>query len=136
MLDLKVQGATLADGLGLWRGVIVDQHFLRRQRFNRLLTVVLENPALVGVGIDEQTAVIVQGEKCEVLGESGVTLIDAREAANTATRESAARDADRSTNETDKIPLSARGVRLDLIRAGETFVVARRAGAKREADQP
>jgi cyanophycinase len=45
-----------AEGFGLMPGVIVDQHFLRRHRNNRLLSLVLENPGLVGVGIDESTA--------------------------------------------------------------------------------
>jgi cyanophycinase len=52
---------TTRDGLGLWPRVIVDQHFLRRQRVSRLISAVLDRPSLVGVGIDEGTAVIVQG---------------------------------------------------------------------------
>ena len=47
-----------AAGLGLLANVIVDQHFLRRQRHNRLISLVLDHPALVGVGIDEGTAAI------------------------------------------------------------------------------
>ena len=74
-------GATVtAEGLGLWPGVIVDQHFLRRQRVNRLLAAVLDHPDLVGVGIDEQTAVVVTGSRFEVAGASSVVVIDARRA--------------------------------------------------------
>ena len=67
-------------GLGLWPGVIVDQHFLKRQRQNRLMSLVLEHPELVGVGIDEDTAVVVSGPRFEVIGDSSVVVIDARHA--------------------------------------------------------
>jgi cyanophycinase len=70
-----------ADGIGLWPEVIVDQHFLKRQRVNRLIAAVLDHPSLVGVGIDEGTAVIVSGDDFEVLGRSSVVIIDARKAA-------------------------------------------------------
>lgn len=74
-------GATkTAPGLGLWPDVIVDQHFLKRQRHSRLISLVLEHPTLVGVGIDERTAAIVSGPRFEVIGESGVLVVDARRA--------------------------------------------------------
>jgi cyanophycinase len=74
-------GATkTAPGLGLWPDVIVDQHFLKRQRHSRLISLVLEHSTLVGVGIDERTAVIVSGPRFEVLGESSALVIDARRA--------------------------------------------------------
>jgi len=61
--------------------VIVDQHHLKRQRQSRLISLVLERPDLVGVGIDERTAVVVSGRRFEVIGESSVLVIDARRAA-------------------------------------------------------
>ncbi len=67
-----------AAGLAVWPEVIVDQHFLRRQRVNRLIAAVLDRPALVGVGIDEGTAVIVQSASLEVVGVSSALVIDAR----------------------------------------------------------
>lgn len=79
--DLKGVGAgttATAPGLGLWPDVIVDQHFLARQRESRLISVVLDHPALVGVGIDEGTAVVLQGTLMEVVGKSAVVVIDAR----------------------------------------------------------
>jgi cyanophycinase len=80
-LQSMTAGATkTAPGLGLWPDVIVDQHFLKRQRHSRLISLVLEHPALVGVGIDERTAAIVSGPRLEVLGESSVLVIDARRA--------------------------------------------------------
>jgi cyanophycinase len=80
-LDLLLPGTTeLVPGLGLWPGVIVDQHFGRRGRFNRLLSAVLDHPDHVGVGIDESTAVIVSGSTFEVAGKGNVMVIDARKA--------------------------------------------------------
>lgn len=79
--DLKSvdTGTTVtAPGLGLWPDVIVDQHFLKRQRESRLISVVLDHPSLVGVGIDEGTAVVVRGTEIEVVGKSAVIVIDPR----------------------------------------------------------
>jgi cyanophycinase len=68
-------------GLGFLHGAIVDQHFLRRERHNRLLSAVLERPGLVGVGIDESTAIEVSPDgRWHVLGESDVIVYDARHA--------------------------------------------------------
>ncbi|MBP1634071.1 MAG: cphB 1 [Acidobacteria bacterium] len=81
--DLKAitAGRTeLAPGLALWPEVIVDQHFLKRQRNNRLISAVLDHPSLVGVGVDETTAVFVTGPEFEVLGRNSVLVIDARRA--------------------------------------------------------
>ena len=69
------------DGLGLFEGVIVDQHFVARKRHNRLMSVVLENPQLLGVGVDEGTAVWVRPNGTfEVLGDGWVIVYDASEA--------------------------------------------------------
>jgi cyanophycinase len=70
-----------AEGLGLWPQVIVDQHFLKRQRHNRLLSAVLDHPGLVGIGIDESTAAVVSGTEFEAIGKSNIVVIDARKAA-------------------------------------------------------
>jgi cyanophycinase len=78
--SLTSQKTVIAKGLGLWPEVIVDQHFLKRQRGNRLLSAVIDHPALVGVGIDEATAVIVRGASFEVVGQNSVVVIDARRA--------------------------------------------------------
>lgn len=68
-------------GLGFLHGAIVDQHFIRRERHNRLLSVVLERPTLVGVGIDESTALEVEPDgRWEVRGAGSVMVYDARHA--------------------------------------------------------
>jgi cyanophycinase len=78
--SITVGATKTAAGLGLWPEVIVDQHHLKRQRQSRLISLVLEHPTLVGVGIDERTAAIVSGSRFEVIGESSVLVIDARRA--------------------------------------------------------
>lgn len=78
---IRAQNIVVTEGLGLFEGVLVDQHFAKRQRQNRLITAVLEHPDLVGVGIDEATAVWWKPDRTiEVLGESVVFVFDAREA--------------------------------------------------------
>lgn len=77
---IKAGATGTAKGLDLWPGVIVDQHFVKRQRFQRLLSAVLDRPELVGVGVDESTAVAVVGNRCEVVGAGQVVVIDARKA--------------------------------------------------------
>ncbi|RYZ61003.1 MAG: cyanophycinase, partial [Chitinophagaceae bacterium] len=61
-----------AEGLGLLQNTIIDQHFLKRSRHNRLLTALADKPQMVCVGIDESTAVIVRGNVATVVGESQV----------------------------------------------------------------
>jgi cyanophycinase len=80
MADITVGATKTAPGLGLWPEVIFDQHFLKRQRHSRLISLVLEHPTLVGVGIDERTAAIVSGSRFEVLGEGAVVVFDGRKA--------------------------------------------------------
>jgi cyanophycinase len=65
-------------GLGLLGGVIIDQHFIKRQRENRLFSLVLAHPEERGLGIDEGTAILVEdGRKGEVVGSSQVMVVDA-----------------------------------------------------------
>jgi len=65
----------LSKGLDLLPNAIVDQHFLWRNRLPRLIEAVRQNPNLVGIGIDEGTALVVEGEKQTVAGESYVMTV-------------------------------------------------------------
>lgn len=67
----------ITTGLDLLSGAIIDQHFLRRNRFNRLLFAVRKHPQRTGVGISEGTAVLFQNGVCHVLGDSYVTTVTA-----------------------------------------------------------
>ena len=66
----------MAPGLGLIRDVIIDQHFAERGRYGRLLGAVAHNPRLLGVGIDEDTALLVEGRSAEVVGAGAVYIVD------------------------------------------------------------
>jgi len=67
----------MAPGFGLIRGVIIDQHFAERGRMGRLLGAVAQNPRYIGLGIDENTAVVVEGGvQFRVIGEGAAYVID------------------------------------------------------------
>lgn len=105
--SLKSGSTVIAPGLGLWPDVLVDQHFLTRQRDNRLLSAVLDHPDLVGVGIDESTGVVVRGQGFDVIGKSAVVVIDARHA-----------QVDQAA---PGQPVTGRGIALAILRAGQHF---------------
>ena len=70
----------IGPGLGLLGfETIVDTHFQQRRRLQRLFVVVAQNKELLGLGIDEDTALIVRGHVGEVLGAGGVTFVDGRD---------------------------------------------------------
>lgn len=62
-------------GLGLVKNIIIDQHFLKRSRYNRLLSALVEFPDHTGIGIDESTALIVRNKEIEIAGESEVIVV-------------------------------------------------------------
>src|SRR5437868_2242113 len=66
----------LAPGLGLLRGVLVDQHFSQRGRIGRLLGAIAENPRMLGIGLDEDSAILVQRSRFQVLGSNAVHVLD------------------------------------------------------------
>jgi len=96
----------LADGLGFLEQVVIDQHFIKRSRYNRLLSVILENKGIKGVGIDEKTAIYVKDGRAEVYGESQVIVV---------------------TNRKSRPPqdglLSSTNVRLTILWAGDRFAL-------------
>jgi len=73
----KHRMVTLAAGLGIVQGVVIDQHFEQRGRIGRLLALVAQSPSLLGIGIDEDTCAVVTGRnELHVLGRGAVTLVD------------------------------------------------------------
>ncbi|HEU4452867.1 MAG TPA: cyanophycinase [Longimicrobium sp.] len=70
---------SLAPGLGYWRETVVDTHFNQRGRPSRLLTIFAHNPQVLGIGIDENTAIdVVPGQGFKVIGEGAVMVFDGR----------------------------------------------------------
>lgn len=79
----KIQGDNIitTPGFGFIKTAIIDQHFVARKRHNRLISLVAENPELLGIGIDESTAIIVKPDQTfEVIGEQNVIVYDASQA--------------------------------------------------------
>lgn len=65
----------IAEGLGLLTNAVIDQHFIVRSRYNRLLPAIANYPGCACIGIDETTAIIVQGNKVTITGDSQVVLM-------------------------------------------------------------
>lgn len=106
-LHLESENLEVKEGLGLIQDVIIDQHFVRRSRYNRLLTAVIEDPTIKGIGIDEATAILVKGDEAEVVGDSQVLVFSNP-------------DASLKSNG-DK--LAAEGIKIDIFLNGEKFRV-------------
>lgn len=75
----RVDVVAMGPGMGFLPGIAVDQHFSQRGRLGRLLSSLAQQPAVLGIGIDENTAVIVQGNEFQVLGAGAVTVVDVSE---------------------------------------------------------
>ncbi len=100
-------------GFGFLENVIIDQHFIKRKRENRLLSLVLEHPQLLGIGIDESTAIVIDPQMIfTVIGRSNVMIIDA-----SATTHIAANQFQH---------LSGQNIRLDLLIQGQRYDLKRK----------
>ena len=75
----RVDVVAMGPGMGFLPDVVIDQHFAQRGRLGRLVTALLLQPAVLGFGIDENTAILVSGDELEVIGENAVTVIDESE---------------------------------------------------------
>ena len=84
-IDATVQ---MAPGLGIVNGMIIDQHFAERGRIGRLLGAVAHNPRILGLGIDEDTAVVLEGSTMRVTGAGAVYVVDGRAMSHTNISES------------------------------------------------
>lgn len=73
--NIRFDNLETTPGLGLVTKAIIDQHFLRRSRYNRLISAMVEFPHLTGIGIDESTAIIVDENTISVVGESEVIVM-------------------------------------------------------------
>src|SRR5687767_9201392 len=100
----------LAPGFGLLPGVIVDQHFAERGRISRLLSAVAQNPRILGIGIDEDSAILVQRGRFQVVGTNAVYVIDGSRITFTNITES---DPDS--------PVGVYGIKLHVMNQADTF---------------
>lgn len=82
-VSIKENNVKTSKGFGFVNKAIIDQHFIKRKRENRLLSLSIENPDIPCIGIDESTAIIVKdNDTFEVLGESNVMIFDSSKSKN------------------------------------------------------
>jgi cyanophycinase len=72
----RVDVVQMDKGMGFLPDVVIDQHFAERGRLGRLISAVVQQPVVLGFGIDENTAIVVDEDLVEVIGEGSVTVID------------------------------------------------------------
>ncbi|MBF2019426.1 MAG: cyanophycinase [Hydrococcus sp. C42_A2020_068] len=70
----------MGPGMGFLPGIVIDQHFAQRGRLGRLIAALVQQPADLGFGINEDTAIIVNGDEVRVVGRGSVTIVDESEA--------------------------------------------------------
>lgn len=107
---------TLEPGMGFLPGVVIDQHFSQRGRLGRFISALLQQPAVLGFGIDEDTAIAVTGDDIEVIGKGAVTIIDIASISHTNLDESLHDEA-----------LAVCGAKLHILSHGYRFSLKQRA---------
>ena len=100
----------LAPGFGLLPGVIVDQHFAERGRMGRLLGAIAQNPRILGIGLDEDSAIFVRRARFQVIGSASVHVIDGGKVTFSNIAESE-----------PETSLSIYGVKLHVLNQSDTF---------------
>ena len=108
----------LSTGFGLLPQVIVDQHFQQRERFSRLIAAVVLNPAMLGFGLDEGTAVEIDSHgHAEVFGRGALTVVDGSRLLDSSPG---------AVNEPDR-PSAFAGMRLHVLTEGWGYELSTRA---------
>jgi cyanophycinase len=116
-LQLRRDSVRLAPGLGVITRLIIDQHFTQRERLGRLVTAVALQPERLGVGIDEDTAIVYYGNgELEVIGSGQVFVVD-----GSRSRARNLRDEPDSSE-----PFSISGMVLHVLHHGDRFGVTSR----------
>jgi cyanophycinase len=105
----------MSPGMGLVRDVIIDQHFAERGRMGRLLGAVAHNPRVIGLGIDEDTAAMLEGDEFRVIGNGAVYVVDGSDVSYCNVAEARAECA-----------LSMHDVRVHVLSQGDGFDLKRR----------
>jgi cyanophycinase len=106
----RIGDLNMAPGLGLIPDVIIDQHFAERGRIGRLLGAVAQNPRVLGIGIDENTAIVVENGGFRVVGAGAVYIVNGEDMTHSNVAEARQEEA-----------LSMFGVQLHVLAAGDMF---------------
>ncbi|MCG6134903.1 MAG: cyanophycinase [Nostoc sp. LLA-1] len=108
--NARIEVVEMGPGLGFLPGVVIDQHFSQRGRIGRLIAALIQEPAVLGFGIDENTAMVVTDHQVEIIGEGSVTIVD---------------ESDSTHNNMDEIlkdePLAIFGAKLHILPHGYKF---------------
>jgi cyanophycinase len=111
----RIGDLSMAPGLGLIKDVIVDQHFAERGRFGRLIGAVAHNPRVLGMGIDENTAAVVEGDDLQVIGAGAIYIVDG-------SRSTYSNVGDGAT----EVTLSMHNITVHVLAVGDRFDLANR----------
>lgn len=93
-------------GMGFLTKAIIDQHFIARSRYNRLLSALADHPGKMGIGIEESTAILVRGDQATVVGENQVVVFSPPDSVKY-----------------QFVKVGLENVRLDIYLPGETFEI-------------
>ena len=103
----------LSLGLGFLQEVIIDSHFDARGRFGRLVQAIAAQPGAVGIGLDEDTGVIVEkGNKLKAIGASSVVIVDGSGITY-----------NNIVDIKDGTPLSVANLQINILRSGDVFEI-------------
>jgi cyanophycinase len=117
----RISALSMAPGLGLIEGVVIDSHFAERGRMGRLIGAVVQNPSMLGIGIDESTAILVdRGGHFTVIGAGAVYIVDGAGITYSSLSEESAEDV-----------VTVHGVTLHVLANGEKYSLA-----ERQPEQP
>lgn len=118
--SFRIGNLRMAPGLGLTKCMIIDQHFAERGRIGRLIGAVAHNPKYLGIGIDEDTGIILEDQvNFKVVGSGTVYALDAHEASGS-----------NLVEEEENTPLSLFNIKMHLLVDGDEFDLQKRMPAK------
>lgn len=119
--SFRIGNLRMAPGLGLTDCMIIDQHFAERGRIGRLIGAVAHNPKYLGIGIDEDTGIILENKvNFKVLGSGTVYVLDAHEASGS-----------NLVEDKENTPLSLFNIKMHLLVDGDEFDLQKRMPSKR-----
>lgn len=105
--EIRSDNVVTSPGMGFIDKAIIDQHFIQRSRYNRLISVLSDHPDKMVIGIDESTAIVVTGKKARVVGESQVVVISGP----------------KKVKSSKEKKVSFKNARLSLFAAGDQFKI-------------